>query len=99
MPSAVPTAIAPMNVAGMRQTLAPPSCTLTTPTLIIASRTDRLFPMGRQLVERRPGWDYAELPGGAGMVFERAPEWAAPILSFLAAHHPAAASVQETVVQ
>jgi hypothetical protein len=55
--------------------------------------------MGRQLVERRPGWDYAELPGGAGMVFERAPEWAAPILSFLAAHHPAAASVQENVVQ
>lgn len=69
------------------------------PTLIIASRTDRLFPMGRQLVERRPGWDYAELPGGAGMVFERAPEWAAPILSFLAAHRPAAASVQENVVQ
>ncbi len=53
------------------------------PTLVIASRTDRLFPMGRHLVERRPGWAYAELPGGAGMVFERAPEWAAPILDFL----------------
>lgn len=53
------------------------------PTLVIASRTDRLFPMGRQLVERRPGWEYAELPGGAGMVFERATEWAAPVLDFL----------------
>ena len=53
------------------------------PTLVIASRTDRLFPMGRRLVERRPGWSYAELPGGAGMVFERAQEWAAPILAFL----------------
>ena len=53
------------------------------PTLVIASRTDRLFPMGRQLVERRPGWAYAELPGGAGMVFERPAEWAAPILDFL----------------
>ncbi|WP_375285727.1 alpha/beta fold hydrolase [Sphingomonas sp.] len=53
------------------------------PTLVIASRTDRLFPMGQQLVRRRPGWAYAELPGGAGMVFERAPEWAAPILHFL----------------
>jgi hypothetical protein len=39
--------------------------------------------MGRQLVERRPGWAYAELPGGAGMVFERPAEWAAPILDFL----------------
>jgi pimeloyl-ACP methyl ester carboxylesterase len=56
---------------------------ITCPTLVIASRTDRLFPMGRTLVERRLGWDYAELPGGAGMVFERAPEWAAPILDFL----------------
>ena len=55
------------------------------PTLVIASRTDRLFAMARKLVERRPGWAYAELPGGPGMVFERAAEWAAPILSFLAA--------------
>lgn len=55
------------------------------PTLVIASRTDRLFAMGRKLAERRPGWAYAELPGGPGMVFERAPEWAAPILAFLAA--------------
>lgn len=66
---------------------------ITCPTLVISSRTDRLFPMGRQLVDRRPGWDYAELPGGAGMVFERAPEWAAPITTFLAAHHPASAPV------
>lgn len=54
------------------------------PTLVIASHKDRLFPMGRKLVARRPGWRYAELPGGPGMVFERTPEWAAPILDFLA---------------
>ncbi|WP_157219092.1 alpha/beta fold hydrolase [Flavisphingomonas formosensis] len=54
------------------------------PTLVISSHQDRLFPMGRQLVERRPGWSYAEYPGGAGMVFERVREWAAPILAFLA---------------
>lgn len=55
------------------------------PTLVIASHQDRLFPMGAKLVERRPGWAYAEYPGGAGMVFERPVEWAAPILQFLAA--------------
>jgi hypothetical protein len=38
MPSAPPTAIAPTNAAGTRQMLAPPSCALTTPTLIIATR-------------------------------------------------------------
>lgn len=54
------------------------------PVLVISSKTDRLFPMGRKLVSRRPEWQYAELPGGAGMLFERTPEWAAPILEFLA---------------
>jgi pimeloyl-ACP methyl ester carboxylesterase len=54
------------------------------PTLVISSHADRLFPMGRKLIERRPDWRYAELPGGAGMVFERTPEWAAPIIDFLA---------------
>lgn len=58
--------------------------TIACPALVIASRADRLFPMGRQLADRRPGWRYAELPGGAGMMFERAPEWVAPILAFLA---------------
>lgn len=53
------------------------------PTLVLASRQDRLFPMGRMLVERRSGWRYAEFDGGAGMVFERQEEWAAPILSFV----------------
>ncbi|MGF7149942.1 pimeloyl-ACP methyl ester carboxylesterase [Sphingomonas zeicaulis] len=53
------------------------------PALILASHKDPLFPMGRKLVERRPRWAYAEYPGGAGMVFERAGEWAAPILHFL----------------
>ena len=56
------------------------------PALVISSRTDRLFPMGQMLVARRPGWNYAELPGGAGMVFERTAEWAAPIADFIAAH-------------
>jgi pimeloyl-ACP methyl ester carboxylesterase len=53
------------------------------PALVMSSHTDRLFPMGRLLTARRPGWAYAELPGGAGMVFERPDEWAAPILDFL----------------
>ncbi len=57
---------------------------ITCPALVIASHADRLFPMGCKLIERRPDWRYAELPGGAGMVFERAPEWAAPIIDFLA---------------
>ena len=59
---------------------------IASPALVIASRMDRLFPMGRMLVDRRPGWAYAELPGGAGMVFERPIEWAAPILDFMAAN-------------
>lgn len=54
------------------------------PVLVISSKEDPLFPMGKKLTARRPGWDYAELPGGAGMLFERTPEWASPILKFLA---------------
>ncbi|AYJ85885.1 alpha/beta hydrolase [Sphingomonas paeninsulae] len=56
------------------------------PVLVISSVTDRLFPMGQMIVARKPDWDYAELPGGAGMVFERSSEWAAPILGFIASH-------------
>ena len=35
---APPAVMAPTNASGMRQMLLPPSCALTTPTLIMASR-------------------------------------------------------------
>jgi pimeloyl-ACP methyl ester carboxylesterase len=54
------------------------------PTLVMSSRSDPLFAMGQLLIAQRPDWSYAELPGGAGMVFERTAEWAQPILQFLA---------------
>lgn len=53
------------------------------PALVIASRTDPLFPAGKALIGARPDWSYAELSGGAGMVFDRVEEWAATVLDFL----------------
>jgi pimeloyl-ACP methyl ester carboxylesterase len=54
------------------------------PTLVIASRTDPVYPSGYALLALQPGWSYAELPGGAGMVFDRVGEWCVPVLEFLA---------------
>lgn len=53
------------------------------PALIIASRTDPLFEFGARMHAVRPDWNYAELPGGPGMVLDRADEWCVPVLSFL----------------
>lgn len=52
------------------------------PTLIIASRTDPLFGSGQKLAALRSDWDYAELPGGPGMVLDRPQEWLVPVKSF-----------------
>lgn len=51
--------------------------------LVIASRTDPIYPWGRQIAEMRPDWTYAELPGGPGMVLDRADEWCALVMPFL----------------
>lgn len=53
------------------------------PTLVIGGRTDPVFPSARALIERRPDWNYAELPGGAGMIVDRPQEWCATIFPFL----------------
>jgi len=53
------------------------------PTLVVASRTDPIYPWGKQIVKVRPDWAYAELPGGPGMVLDRASEWSAVILPYL----------------
>lgn len=53
------------------------------PTMIVASRTDPLFESGGRLRVARPDWRYAELPGGPGMVLDRATEWLVPIQEFL----------------
>ncbi len=56
------------------------------PTLVVAGRTDPLFPCGKALIDRRPDWRYAELPGGAGMLFDRPSDWFGTIFPFLATH-------------
>lgn len=56
------------------------------PTLVVAGLTDPVFSSGRQLIERRPDWDYTELPGGAVMLLERPAAWCAAILPFLNTH-------------
>lgn len=53
------------------------------PTLVIASRTDPLFESGARLRAAQPDWCYAELPGGPGMVLDRADEWIVPVREFL----------------
>ncbi len=53
------------------------------PTLILASRTDPLFESGARLARARPDWEYAELPGGPGMVLDRPAEWIVPVQEFL----------------
>lgn len=58
------------------------------PTLIVASRTDPLFAFGARLHAARPGWSYAELPGGPGMALDRPAEWMVPIRAFLAGLFP-----------
>jgi len=69
--------------AAVAYDLAPDLDRVTCPTLVLSSRSDPLFPMGQLLIAKRPDWSYSELPGGAGMVFERTVEWAQPILKFL----------------
>jgi pimeloyl-ACP methyl ester carboxylesterase len=53
------------------------------PTLVVASRTDPIYSWGKQIVEARPDWAYAELPGGPGMVLDRAEEWNALVITYL----------------
>ena len=53
------------------------------PTLIIASRADPLFESGTRLRAARPDWEYAELPGGPGMVLDRVHEWADVTIGFI----------------
>lgn len=53
------------------------------PTLVIAGRADPVFPSAAALIERRPDWRYAELPGGAGMALDRVDEWWAVVRPFL----------------
>jgi pimeloyl-ACP methyl ester carboxylesterase len=59
------------------------------PTLVVASRLDPVFPSAQLLMKTRPDWDYAELPGGAGMALDRAEEWCAALIPFLRCQHPA----------
>lgn len=66
-----------------RYDFAPDVARITCPALVIASRRDPLFECGSRLVSARPDWEYAELPGGPGMVLDRPEEWCAPVLSFL----------------
>jgi pimeloyl-ACP methyl ester carboxylesterase len=56
------------------------------PALVIASRTDPMFPFAARLLAARPDWGHAELPGGPGMVLDRPDEWLAPVLKFLKAN-------------
>lgn len=50
------------------------------PALVVASRTDPIFPWGRQIAEARPDWAYAELAGGPGMVLDRPDQWCELVL-------------------
>lgn len=54
------------------------------PALIIAGKTDAVYPSAERLSAARPDWPLAELPGGPGMVTDRIDEWAVPVESFLA---------------
>jgi len=63
---------------------APDVARIAVPTLVVASRTDPLFESGRRLLSARSDWEYAELPGGPGMVLDRPDEWCAVVLPFLA---------------
>ncbi|MEI9992533.1 MAG: alpha/beta hydrolase [Rhizomicrobium sp.] len=63
---------------------APDVAKIACPALVIASRTDPVYPSGVALLALQPAWSYAELPGGAGMVFDRVGEWCVPVLEFLA---------------
>lgn len=56
------------------------------PTLVVASRTDPMFPFAARLLAARPDWAGVELPGGSGMVLDRPNEWLVPVLAFLEAY-------------
>ncbi len=56
------------------------------PTLVIAGRTDPVYPSGRALIDRRPEWEYAELSGGAGMLLDHAATWCATLFPFVDTH-------------
>lgn len=53
------------------------------PALVVASRADPLFGSGRKIMNARPDWEYAELPGGPGMVLDRSDEWCGVVLPYL----------------
>jgi pimeloyl-ACP methyl ester carboxylesterase len=56
------------------------------PTLVVAGRADPLFACGKALIDRRPDWDYAVLPGGAGMLFDQPTIWFRTFFPFLVGH-------------
>ena len=51
------------------------------PTLVLASRGDRLFAHGARLKERRPDWSYRELDAGTALVLEQPRAWAEAVLA------------------
>lgn len=56
------------------------------PTLVVSGRKDSVYSSGRAIVALRPDWEYAEMPGGAGMLLDRPDEWCATFLPFLRDH-------------
>lgn len=53
------------------------------PVLIIAGKSDAVYPSAARLSSARPEWPLVELPGGPGMITDRIEEWKAPVLAFL----------------
>jgi pimeloyl-ACP methyl ester carboxylesterase len=74
------------HYAAARYDFAPDVARIACPTLVVAGLTDPVFPSGRALIDRRPDWDYAELPGGAGMLLDRPEVWCGAIVPFLNTH-------------
>jgi pimeloyl-ACP methyl ester carboxylesterase len=66
--------------------LEPDLARIACPTRIVAGLADPLFPHGGALIERRPDWDYAELPGGSGMLLDRPKAWCEAVIPFFDDH-------------
>lgn len=53
------------------------------PAMVIASRTDPVYPYACKLARARADWVSCTLPGGPGMVLDRTIEWWSPVREFL----------------
>ncbi|MCB2062306.1 MAG: alpha/beta hydrolase [Novosphingobium sp.] len=53
------------------------------PVLVVASKTDPVFPYACKLSQARADWQRATLPGGPGMVLDRTDEWWEAIKVFM----------------